>query len=144
MKRAIGLLAMAVVLSLGGPARAQVTFFNFTSASDTGVYTKTYTAGCPVQTITATAIQGIAIDQTTHALTNAGTVSTTGNNTLYEKANTPTTGTGAETGLGLDSDGTGDHEITYSHGIKLDFSAIPMGPYSQVTFGSVNRVAVTT
>ncbi len=132
MRRFSGLLAMAVVLSLGASAQAQVTFFNFTSNNNTGLYSQTYTISG--QSLTATAIQGISIKQSDYSLTNAGSASTSGSNTLYEKA--PVSN---ETGLGLKSDPTGNNEIVYGYGIKLDFSAVQQSQPYYITFGSVQN-----
>jgi len=139
MRRLIGLLAMAVVLSLGTSARATTTtFFNFTSNNDTGLGSKTYNPGLvPPTTVTATAWAGISINQGTFALITSGSASTAGGNTLYEKAGGGS-GAGAEIGLGLDSDTSGDHEIVYGKGIVLNFNALT--PYT-ITFGSLQNAS---
>jgi hypothetical protein len=135
MRMMIASLALAISLALVGPARAQVTIdWQENGLGNLGL-TSSFTASG--LTVEVTAYTGGGVNQSNYGkLTGTWSPTTGGGNDLYAK-NGGGSGNSSETGLGLTSDGSGDHEITYGYGIKIDFSQVKLDQPYTITFGSV-------
>ena len=105
--------------------------FQQNGTGDTNVNSKVFDDTTNQYTITASAYQSITFNSNQSQITDAA-ASTTSSNDLYVKDDGGS-GYNLETGLGLTSD-TPDHEITYTHGILLNFGSLT--PVS-ITIGSV-------
>jgi PEP-CTERM motif len=136
MRTVIASTALILVLSLAGPARAQVTIDWLENGSNTNLgLTSSFTESG--LTVTATAYTGGGVNQSGYGnLTGTWSASTGSSNHLYAKDGGGS-GNSGETGLGLTSDTSGDHEITYGHAILIDFSNVSANQPYTITFGSV-------
>ncbi len=129
MKRFLALISLSATLALAAPARADIlyTFANSTFNGRKGTE-QDYTAG----TYT---IKTYGYNSTYTASPKTLTLGSA--TRLYAKY---TAGDPGETGLGINSDPTGNHEITTNTSVKLDMtSVLSANPNSSVTFtiGSV-------
>jgi hypothetical protein len=135
MERRIALLALATTFALIGSARADaIITWQENGPGNLGVSRSFTRSGF---TVTATAYQGGGVNQSGYGnLTGTWSASSGSANDLYAK-NGGGTGNSGETGLGLSSDKSGDHEITYGYGIVIDFTkAEAHQPYT-ISFASV-------
>jgi hypothetical protein len=135
MERMIASLALAITFATVGSAKADVIVnWQEYGAGGLGVSRSFTQSGF---TVTATAYQGGGVNQSGYGnLTGTWSASSASANELYAKDGSGT-GNSGETGLGLTSDKSGDHEITYGYGILIDFSNVKGdGPYT-ISFGSV-------
>jgi hypothetical protein len=135
MERTIASMALAVTLALAGSARADVLItWQENGPGDLGVSRSFTQSGF---TLTATAYQGGGVNQSGYGnLTGTWSASPASANDLYAK-NGGGTGNSSETGLGLTSDKSGEHEITYGYGILIDFSKVKMDQPYTISFASV-------
>ena len=135
MKRVIASLALAIMFALVGSARADVLLTWLEDGrGDLGVSRSFTQSGF---TVTATAYQGGGVNQSGYGnLTGTWSASSGSASDLYAK-NGAGTGNSGETGLGLTSDKSGDHEITYGYGILLDFTKVKVDQPFTISFGSV-------
>jgi hypothetical protein len=135
MGRVIASMALAITLVVAASARADVLLtWQENGAGDVGVSKSFTQSGF---TLTATAYQGGGVNQNGYGnLTGAWSASPATGNDLYAK-NGGGTGNSGETGLGLTSDKSGEHEITYGHGILIDFSKVNTDQPYTISFASV-------
>jgi hypothetical protein len=135
MKRMIAPLAMASMFGLVGSARSAVIInWQETGSGNLGVSRSFTQSGL---TVTATAYQGGGVNQSGYGnLTGTWSASSGSTNDLYAK-NGGGTGNLSETGLGLSSDKSGDHEITYGNGILIDFTKVKDDQPFKISFASV-------
>jgi hypothetical protein len=135
MERKIASLALAMTLALGGSARAGVLInWQENGGGDLGDSRSFSHSGF---TVTAAAYQGGGVNQSGYGnLTGTWSASAGSTNELFAK-NGGGRGNSGETGLGLSSDTSGDHEITYGHGILLDFTKVKGDQPFTISFASV-------
>lgn len=149
MRTLVASLALVLVVSLSGTTWAQSTVtIDWQEHGSNIDINKRVRASGPINfkesglTVTATAYSGGGVGSTGYGssynphgrLTGRWSQSSAfSHNDLYAKDTSRT-----ETGLGLTSDRSGDHEITHGHGILLDFSNVPATaqPFT-ITFNSV-------
>jgi hypothetical protein len=139
MERMIAPLALAITFALVGSTRA-ATIINWqeNGRGDLGVSRSFTRSGF---TLTATAYQGGGVNQSGYGnLTGTWIASSASANDLYAK-NGGGVGSDSETGLGLNSDKSGDHEITYGYGILIDFSKVKGDQPYTLSFASVQSAS---
>jgi hypothetical protein len=139
MERMIASLALAIPLALAGSARADVIVnWQKYGTGDLGVSKSFTQSGL---TVTATAYQGGGVNQSGYGnLTGTWSASSASSSELYAKHDGGT-GNSGETGLGLTSDKSGDHEITYGYGILIDLSKVKGDAPYTISFGSVQSAS---
>jgi hypothetical protein len=122
---------VAAVLLLAAPSRADLTFTFLENGSNVTLgNSSTFNEGAfslSAQSVSNVSFSGIP----NNVNLNNYTLSTGGSNQLYAK-----NGGSGETGLGLTSDSSQEHEITYGKGILLNFTNAGQKPYT-IDFGSV-------
>jgi hypothetical protein len=139
MERMIASMALAITLALVGSARGDVLIsWQEDGHGDLGVSRSFTQSGF---TVTATAYQGGGVNQSGYGnLTGTWSASPASANDLYAK-NGGGTGNSGETGLGLTSDKSGEHEITYGYGILIDFTKVTKDQPYTISFASVQSSA---
>ncbi len=128
MKRLLSLFALSGVLAVAAPARADI-IYTFASKSFNGQLGTTQTYGIGADQIDTYGFKS--------ALSTGPTLTIGTATDLYAK-----NGGGSETGLGINNDPTGDHEITTTSAIEVNMATVlAANPTSSVTFtiGSVQR-----